>query len=371
VTPKQHRIVLRFCLTLLLFLIANLVWSLWRQQASIDLAIAKGQQLYMSPDGRPLGLDTAELANLNTADSNLVFVDALPMTLAEARPWANLGCTGNSCAHLTYYNRTTGGTVNQILLLHDNSILAQWQDDLARPAGSSFIANEAIKIAAADPAVTAVLGNIGDGDPAMIPMSGWLVDDACREEWCVDLTFHDPAGTGRVYHVFVNLEQEVVARTFYTRARADRSAARPLAQRDAFTDGCHQAHGWSVCWEMTANDGINFRDATYNGQTIFSSAKIGQIEAWYPSWPGGYRDEIGFAATVPPFGDTLINDLGDGFEVRQIFTRVHPLAQLHLLLPLRRDFTILCRRPLPATLRLPRPRLRRPVRLSPLLAHRR
>ena len=53
---------------------------------------------------------------------------------------------------------------------------------------------------------------------------------------------------------------------------------------------------------------------------IFSSAKIGQIEAWYPSWPGGYRDEIGFAATVPPFGDTLINDLGDGFEVRQIFT---------------------------------------------------
>ena len=74
------------------------------------------------------------------------------------------------------------------------------------------------------------------------------------------------------------------------------------AQRDAFTDGCHTAHNWSVCWEMTANDGINFTDATYNGQLIFSSAKIGQIEAWYPSWPGGYRDEIGFAATVPPFG---------------------------------------------------------------------
>ena len=157
-TPKQHRIVLRFCLTLLLLLIGNLVLSLWRQQASIDLAIAKGQQLYMSPDGQPLGLDTAELANLYTADSNLIFVDALPMPLAEARPWANLGCTGNSCAHLTYYNRTTGGTVNQILLLHDNSILAQWQDDLARPAGSRFIANEAIKIAGEDPAVTAVVG---------------------------------------------------------------------------------------------------------------------------------------------------------------------------------------------------------------------
>ena len=78
--------------------------------------------------------------------------------------------------------------------------------------------------------------------------------------------------------------------------------------------------GWNVCWEMTANDGINFRDATYDGRTIFSSAKIGQIEAWYPSWPGGYRDEIGFEATVPPFGGTEINDLGDGFEIKQTFT---------------------------------------------------
>jgi hypothetical protein len=71
---------------------------------------------------------------------------------------------------------------------------------------------------------------------------------------------------------------------------------------------------------MTANDGVNFTDATYQGQLVFSSAKIGQVEAWYPSWPGGYRDEIGFSASVPPFGDTLVTDLGDGFEVRQMFT---------------------------------------------------
>jgi mono/diheme cytochrome c family protein len=71
---------------------------------------------------------------------------------------------------------------------------------------------------------------------------------------------------------------------------------------------------------MTADNGINFRDATYKGQLIFSSAKIGQVEAWYPSWPGGYRDEIGFSASVPPFGDTQVEDLGDSFEVRQLFT---------------------------------------------------
>jgi hypothetical protein len=43
------------------------------------------------------------------------------------------------------------------------------------------------------------------------------------------------------------------------------------------------------------------------------------VEAWYPSWPGGYRDEIGFRFGAP-FGDTEFTDLGDGFEVRQLFT---------------------------------------------------
>ena len=92
-SPKLHRTVLRFCFVLLLLLIGNLIRTVWQQKASINLAIAKGQQLYMSPDGQPLALDAAALANLNTADSNLVFVDALPMTLAESRPWAEMGCT--------------------------------------------------------------------------------------------------------------------------------------------------------------------------------------------------------------------------------------------------------------------------------------
>ncbi len=319
-TPKHHRLALRLCFILLIFLIGNLLVSLWQQQASINLAIAKGQRLYMSPDGQPIGLDAEELANLNTAESSLIFVDALPLSLAESRPWAELGCTVNNCAHATYFDRENGSTLNQIISLQNNAVLAEWQDALARPAGSSFVAEEAIQIAANDPAVTAVLGDIGAGDPAMIPMSAWLADDACRDDWCVDLTFHNPEGDGRIFHVFVNMSQQIVARTFYTRARPDLDVPMPVSERAAFTDGCHEQDGWSVCWEMTAQDGVLFRDATYNDTPIFSNIKITQIEAWYPSWPGGYRDEIGFAATVPPFGDTIVNDLDDGFEVRQLFT---------------------------------------------------
>ncbi|WP_420628137.1 hypothetical protein [Candidatus Leptofilum sp.] len=318
--PKLHRIVLRICFVLLILLIGNLIRTLWQQQAAINLAIAKGQQLYQTADGQSVGLDSATLNSLDTAVSNLTFVDALPLTLAEARPWQAQGCTANSCVHLTYFDPANGRTVNQILHLTDDTILAEWHDALSRPGGSRFVAEDAIKIAANDPEVTAVLGDIGAGDPAMIPMSAWLADDACRDDWCVDLTFHSPNGDGRIYHVFVNMSQQTVARTFYTRARPDLDVAAPASQRAAFTDGCHEQDGWNVCWEMTAHDGILFRDATYNETPIFSSIKITQIEAWYPSWPGGYRDEIGFSASVPPFGDTIVNELDDGFEVRQLFT---------------------------------------------------
>lgn len=311
------------------------LWNRQEQRSNVLVAVAKGKQMLDMPAalaGYPAGyaLDTSHVRDLALADPALAatlagketeFLSAVLMPAGEARYWQDQGCGQLNCAYVTLYNYTDEGTVEAVVNLDREQVVGQWTNAEARPGGSVQVLPKAMAIAAADAQVRAILGeDIGLMDPAMIPMSGWLMDDACREDWCVDLTFHDPAGTGRVFHVFVNLEEEVVARTFYTRARADRSAGKPLTQRNAFTDGCHEQHGWSVCWEMTANDGINFRDATFGGDLIFSSAKIGQIEAWYPSWPGGYRDEIGFAATVPPFGGTAINDLDDGFEVQQIFT---------------------------------------------------
>ena len=331
----NHRRIIQLLVVNLFVIGLVLIWNRGRAQESVNLAVAKSKAMLDMPAaiaGYPAGyvLDVAAVERSTMASSELQatlagkdteFVSAVRLTAGEARYWQDQGCDRLNCAYVTLYDYTDQGTIEAIVNVNSGEVIGHWANATARPGGSSEILPKAMDIAAADPQVQAILGaDIGAVDPAMIPMSGWLVDDACREEWCVDLTFHDPSGTGRIFHVFVNLEQETVARTFYTRARAERSAAKPLAQRDAFTDGCHNQHSWSVCWEMTANDGINFRDATYNGQLIFSSAKIGQIEAWYPSWPGGYRDEIGFAATVPPFGGTVINDLGDGYEVRQIFT---------------------------------------------------
>jgi hypothetical protein len=330
VFPFNHRqtIILRIIAINFFLLALALIWAGGAKEQSVEVAVAKGKQMLDmnlasapaidSLQAQEIVLESPDLAELQKVE-NLEFVNATLLTAGEARSWQASGCT-NNCAHVTFYDHEQGGSLEAVVDLESSKLIASWSNAYARPGGSTWVLPRAFSIAADDPEVQSILGDIGDADPAMVPMSGWLADSSCSTEWCVDLSFHDPNGTGKIFHVFVNMESDQVERTFYTRGRPDRSAAPPLAQRNAFTDDCHEQYGWEVCWEMTAHDGIDFQDATYRGDTIFRSAKIGQVEAWYPSWPGGYRDEIGYAASVPPFGDTQVNDLGDGFEVTQLFT---------------------------------------------------
>jgi hypothetical protein len=331
VFPFNNRqiIILRLIAINFLLLAITFWWAGGEKDRSVDFAVAKGKQMLdMNLAEAPVvdGLKAKEIAVESTylaapqTVEDLEFVNAVLLTPGEARSWQDAGCDNSNCAHVTFYDHSKGGSLEAVVDLDASELVASWSNENARPGGSTWVLPRAFSIASSDPEVQSILGNIGDADPAMVPMSGWLSDSACNTEWCVDLTFHDPNGTGKIFHVFVNMESNQVERTFYTRGRPDRSAAKPVAQREAFTDDCQEAYGWEVCWEMTAHDGVDFQDATYQGNLIFRSAKIGQIEAWYPSWPGGYRDEIGFSASVPPFGDTQVNDLGNGFEVTQLFT---------------------------------------------------
>ncbi len=311
-----------------LFILISFVQYAYQQTSSVQLAVAKGNALLAMNSMPQVVLDPMALQTaVSTSPSftqyqqkNVEFINALPMSYGEAKPWRTAGCEHNSCAQVLFYNHTDGGTINSVVDLTSNEVLDTWQETAVRPAGSQHILPRAMEIAAADERVTAVLGNIGDANPAMVPMSAWLADNECSQDWCVDLTFLDPAGSGRVFHTFVNMTRNEVARTFYTRSRPILDVPEPISQRGAYEDGCNKQYGWDICWEMTAHDGINFRDASFNETPIFSSIKITQIEAWYPSWPGGYRDEIGFRASVPPFGGTEVVDLGNGFELRQLFT---------------------------------------------------
>ncbi len=271
---------------------------------------------------RDLALADARIRDL-ADNQTLLFLYAQEMGFAEAASYRQQGCQALNCTHLVFYNPVAGGTVEAIWNETSQLLLHAWADPAARPAASPYLLPRIVAVAAADPDVQAVLGDIRKAETAMLPISTWLTDDACEQDWCVDLSFHDPAGSGRIFHVVVNVQQEMVARTFYTRSRVDRFYQTPPEldpNAPLYTDGCHSAHDWEVCWEMTSHDGINFYDARFKGQSIFTSAKIAQVEAFYPSWPGGYRDEIGFGASVPPKFDTRLTNFDQGFEVRQLFT---------------------------------------------------
>jgi hypothetical protein len=326
---KRNRRFLLLVLVSGLLLAASFVWNGRRHQQTVAVAVAKGKAMYDMTAMSQTSLNQLYMQAIALADEELMamlggedygFLDAVVLGEGEAARWRSAGCGHYACVHISLYDYTNGGTVNAIFNPGSGRIVDRWTDRAARPGGSEFILPRAMAIAAADPGVQAMLGDL-DQEPAMIPMSAWLADDDCRNDWCVDLTYQDPAGSGKIVHVFVNMEQERVARIFMTRGRDPIAAAAPQPQRNSYTDDCREnEYGWNVCWEMTAHDGINFYDASYQGTPIFASAKIGQVEAWYPSWPGGYRDEIGFRSTVPPFGDTQVTDLGDGFQVMQLFT---------------------------------------------------
>jgi hypothetical protein len=281
-------------------------------QAALEMAVGQALARDMALAGSQVG---GELAGKDYG-----FLYAVPLAAGEAAAWEEEGCREADCAQVTFYNYDQGGTVEAIVRLDSGQVVDTWTNPGARPGASPQVVPRAMSIASQDPEVIEILGDIRLAEPAMVPMSAWLVDDDCRDDWCVDLTFMAPDGSGRIFHVFVNMEQEVVARTFYTRGRPERFFKRPAAQTSRYNDGCHEQYGWQVCWEMTAHDGIDFYDASYNNQLIFASAKIGQVEVYYPSWPGGYRDEIGYASSVPPYYGTEIIDLGNGFEVRQLYT---------------------------------------------------
>ncbi len=331
-TPRPA--VVRRGIAILLILALTLLLPGAPRPAGVGIAAAKAQFL----DTKALGilaLNQPLAARLALTDAaflrfaaplDLEFVSAVRLGPGESSAWRDAGCSAFNCALLTYFDHAEGGTVEAVMALDSRQILAHWRDTATLPGASEFVARRAMAIAAADAGVQAVLGDLATALSAMIPMSAWLEDDACRDAWCLDLTFHAPDGSGRIFHVFVNMEADEVARTFYSRARAERSftppasALRALQTDSLYDNGCHNQYGWDVCWDMTAHDGVNFRDARFQGDSVFSSIKIGQIEVWYPSWPGGYRDEIGFQAAVPPKFGTNVTDLGDGFEVRQLFT---------------------------------------------------
>jgi len=324
-TPLRGGII---TVTIVLLLLA-LFFLVREDQQPAPVVVSKGSRLLEDSASWETAVYQARARELALADEGVGailsgkdfgFLFAHPLSSTESQQWSAGGCADGACARASFYDYSDGGTVDAIVNLDTGMVVKSTVNREARPGASAQVVPRAMALAAADSRVTDVLGDVRKAEPSMGPMAGWLMDDDCSEDWCVDLTFAAPDGSGRTFHVFVNMEQEEVARVFYSRSRFMRAGAPPAERDRTWNNDCHEQYGWSVCWEMTAHDGVEFRDATFNGDSIFSNVKIGQVEVFYPSWPGGYRDEVGYAASVQPADGTPVTDLGDGFEVRQLFT---------------------------------------------------
>jgi len=314
---------------IIILLVLAILLVLQESRGSDQVVISKGGPLFDSLSVESFEVDQANVRDFALKDEelhqlldggNFGFLYAFPLGVNTSRSWQSHGCTPENCAQVTFYDYESGGTVEAIVDFENGLVLDRWKELEARPGASPQILPRTIAIAAQDDNVKAVLGDIRLAEPMMAPMSVWLVDDDCQANWCVDLTFPAPDRSGKIFHVVVDLEDEKVARTFYTRGRPEREVNEIAFQGTRYQDGCHEQYGWKLCWEMTAHDGLDFYDVSFEDQPILSSAKIGQVEVYYPSWPGGYRDEIGYGASVRPFYGTEVVDLGQGFEVRQLFT---------------------------------------------------
>ena len=242
-------------------------WLLLKPEASTIQAASKSirleTDLFQAPYSENQALDLFEadpkVAEILTEVEH-DFIQAVPLAHGEATQWSNWGCWDETCAHMLYYNFSEGGTVEGVVNLERNEVLDFWKSEETRPLASTRTLQQAVEIASQDKEVRSILGNVTSEDLMMVPMNIWLLDDNCLDDWCVDLTFEDPAESGKILHVSINMEKAEVARTFYTRGREPIPYRDLTPQRSAWTNGCHEEGGWEVCWEMTAHDGVEFRD---------------------------------------------------------------------------------------------------------------
>ena len=132
-------------------------------------------------------------ANLGTGalleSGDFGYLYAYSLSENESVLWRNEGCETGRCAQVTYYDYFNGGTLDIIINMPSGEIVDFWRNKDSRPGASSNTLPRAVAIAAADSDVRSILGDIRQAESMMAPMSTWLTDNSCRENWCLDLTF--------------------------------------------------------------------------------------------------------------------------------------------------------------------------------------
>lgn len=235
-------------------------------------------------------------------------------------------CAGANCRQVEIYLWDEDTAVTAFVNLDTETVLDVFVQPHSRPGINKRLHDLSLAIATNAPEVIAALGYKPSPDKALAAVDAGMLDTACAgAHLCVAPTFL--TDDGRILWAMVDLTAEELAGIGYTEAPPP-GESEPFVPTDCGTPDIVTRDGWSLSYITTNNDGLNVYSATYNGVPVFTSIKLAEWHAVYPTF--GYQDSTGCSSggggyTIYPYGPTQVLDLLDGqnnvigFEVVQDF----------------------------------------------------
>jgi hypothetical protein len=244
------------------------------------------------------------------------FVHALPV-------WTDFGpdsaaCAAHTCAQVEIFDFSRILTLVVMVDLDAAQVTEVVPMPNSYPEVNAELADLALRIARTDARVLAeVKGRRFEA--SMAPGNAWMPEGPCAVHWCVGPSF-EVEGVAQPLVVVVDLNDLQVVHLTWVKSEAPTG---PMRIHDV-PEGCPQPgsvnqDGWSVSYEPTNTDALRIFNVTYNGQLVFQSLKMAQVNVWYASGGFGYRDSVGCSGIVPPYGETQIIQVQGGFKVLQDF----------------------------------------------------
>jgi hypothetical protein len=298
-------------------------------RGGVGVDVAKGrpfvpvaqEQQGVDDAARDLALRDARVTGLLGQD-RWEFIGTLG--LSGYLPGALAGCAGQVCRQAQFYNYTRATLVVATVDLSGQRVLDVVEHAGAVPEASRAVTERAQAIALADARVQAEIGT-GEIEANMAPENAWLRGSSCdTPHWCIALTYRvsDRAST---LVVFVDLNAGQVAGVRWSVAPPVPEQNLPRYNQPDYVCGdpfSYSAKGWELSYEVQDNDALHVWNATFNGQPVFQSAKMTQVDVGYANQTWGYHDSVGCFGIVPPYPDNTpptIIQAEDAFTLTQDF----------------------------------------------------
>ncbi|GAB4192618.1 MAG: hypothetical protein OHK0022_06900 [Roseiflexaceae bacterium] len=231
------------------------------------------------------------------------------------------GVSCGSCYRVEIYHYATNSVTTALVDLAGGRVVDVQNTPNSQPEVPKELADLAVQIAITAPEVREALGVAPEAAEALMPqMKTALNQTRCEraQHLCVAPTFRQ---NDRMLWAVVDLTDLRLVGVQWTELGASGQSvtAKTIENSAISTEYCErdtklERNGWSLRYRLTGSDGLEVRDATFNGRPVFQSLKLVD---WHVSYSGeqqfGYSDATGCplfsAAAVPSYEPPDVEDI--------------------------------------------------------------